>query len=182
MCQGHTFMWSAVYASIHINSPYNRPIISSSTIHHSLLLIPWMSKDASSALLQVLSNHWAQIHSLISNDLVNQVLPMFSIKCFPLSPTSYPKISTRRVPMWPECQSPWLLPSVCTYPVYMTLLCCEVSLMHWPLHIMSLVCAHKSIHQDWCQRHEECDRHVICHSTTLTCSKTVIPRSCDSPS
>jgi hypothetical protein len=34
-CQGHTFMWSAVDATIHISSPYNQPIIFGSTIHHS---------------------------------------------------------------------------------------------------------------------------------------------------
>jgi hypothetical protein len=35
MCQGHTFMWNTVDVSIHISSPYNQPIISGSTIHHS---------------------------------------------------------------------------------------------------------------------------------------------------
>jgi hypothetical protein len=105
-----------------------------------LLLIPQSSKEASSALPPVLSNHWAQVHSLIHNDPVNQMLPMFSSKWSPMSSTSYLEISTRRVPMQPECHSPWLLLSVCTYPVYMTLLYCEISLMHRPLHIMYLVC------------------------------------------
>jgi hypothetical protein len=42
--------------------------------------------------------------------------------------------------MRPECHSPWLMLDVCTYPMYMTLLCCEISLMHRPLNIMCLVC------------------------------------------
>jgi hypothetical protein len=83
-----------------------------------LLLIPWSSKEASSALPSVLSNHWAQVHSLVPNDPVNPILPMFSVKCFPLSPTSYPTISTRRVPMQPEPHSLWLLFNVYTYLVY----------------------------------------------------------------
>jgi hypothetical protein len=64
----------------------------------------------------------------------------FSSKCFPMSPTSYPKNSMRRVLMQSGCHSPWLRPDLCTYPVYMTeifliiLLCCEISLIHIPLH------------------------------------------------
>jgi hypothetical protein len=42
--------------------------------------------------------------------------------------------------MQPECHLVWLLLGVCTYPLYMTLLRCEISLMHRPLHIMCLVC------------------------------------------
>jgi hypothetical protein len=51
--------------------------------------------------------------------------------------------------MQPECHSLWLLLSVCTYHVYMTLLCYEISLMHWPLHIMCLVCARSFIEIDY---------------------------------
>jgi hypothetical protein len=65
---------------------------------------------------------------------------MSSSKCSPLSPISYLEISIRRVPMQPECHSLWLLLGVCTYFVYMTLLYYEISLMHWSLHIMCLVC------------------------------------------
>jgi hypothetical protein len=71
-----------------------------------------------------------QHHSLTQADLTTERLPMFSSKCSPISSTSYPKIFTRRVLMQPGCHSLWLLHGVCTYPVYMTLLCCEISLMH----------------------------------------------------
>jgi hypothetical protein len=91
---------------------------------------------------------------------------MFSIKCFPLSPTSYPKISTRRVPMQPWCHSLWLLLSVCTYPVYVTLLYCQILFMHWPLHITCLVCV------------QEHSLRLI----TMTHSNIVFSRSHDSSS
>jgi hypothetical protein len=65
---------------------------------------------------------------------------MSSNKCFPLFPTTNLEISTRRVLMQPEHDSPWLLPGACTHPVCMIvifliiLLCCKVSLMHQLLH------------------------------------------------
>jgi hypothetical protein len=103
---------------------------------------------------------------------------MSSNKCFPLSPTWYPEFSARRVPMQPEHHSPWLLLGVCTYLVYMTLLCCEISLIHWPLHVMWLMCV-----QDHSPRLILMPpimwRCAICHSTTLACFNSLISRSCD---
>jgi hypothetical protein len=70
--------------------------------------------------LPVLSNHLASDHNPALNDLTTKILPIFSSRCSPMSPTSYPKISARRVSMQSECHSPWLLPGVCIYHVYMT--------------------------------------------------------------
>jgi hypothetical protein len=86
----------------------------------------------------VLSNHWVPVPSLIPDDLDTEILQTFSNRCSPMSSTTYPNITIREDPMRLEHHSPWLLPSVCTHPVYMLvifliiLLYCEVSLMHSP--------------------------------------------------
>jgi hypothetical protein len=59
-----------------------------------------------------------------------------------MSSTTYPNITPREDLIWPEHHSPWLMPSVCTHHVCLTviflaiLLCCEVYLMHQVLHNM----------------------------------------------
>jgi hypothetical protein len=92
--------------------------------------------------LPLLSNHWAPNHSPVLKDLASEILQMSSSNASlspPLSSTSYPKIPTWRVLTQSGHHSSWLLLGVYTYPMYMTLLCCEISFMHQLLHIMCLV-------------------------------------------
>jgi hypothetical protein len=123
------------------SNPYNQPIISRLVIHHSFSSsFHSIQKKLHLLYPPVLSRPYAPDHSLPLNDLATKILQISSSKCSSISFTSYPKISARRVPMQLEYHSLWLLLGVYTYPVYMILLCYEISLMHQPLHIMCLVC------------------------------------------
>jgi hypothetical protein len=84
-------MWSTVDTSIHISIPTTNQPFQVQLYTIPFLPIPRSTKEASSALPPVLSSHWAPSCSHVLDDPVNQILPMFSIKCFPLSPTSYLK-------------------------------------------------------------------------------------------
>jgi hypothetical protein len=82
-----------------INSSFNQPIIFCSVINHSF---PPHSREAPSTLPISYVQPLSLILQPILDDLAQKILQMSSGKCFPLSPTSYPKISARRILMQPE--------------------------------------------------------------------------------
>jgi hypothetical protein len=90
-----------------------------------------------SLCLPVLSSHWVPVPSLIPDDLDSKILQTFSNRCYPMSHTTYPNITTREDPMRLEHHSQWVMPGVCTHPMCMPvtfliiLLYCEIFLMHW---------------------------------------------------
>jgi hypothetical protein len=120
------------------SSPYNQPIISGSTIHHSFPPShPIVFKRGSFySASQFYLDSKPHDPDPILGDLTTEVLQMSSNKFLPMFPTSYPEISAIRVLVQLEHYSLWLLLSVCTYPMYMTRLCCEISWMHRSLHIV----------------------------------------------
>jgi hypothetical protein len=60
------------------------------------------------------------VHSLVSDDLAIEMLPIFSSRCSHMSPTTYPKIAARGIEMQPGSHPSWLLPHVCMHSVHMT--------------------------------------------------------------
>jgi hypothetical protein len=60
------------------------------------------------------------VHSLVSDDLAIEMLPIFSNRCSHMSPTSYPKIAASGIETQPGSDPSWLLPHVCTHSVHMT--------------------------------------------------------------
>jgi hypothetical protein len=60
------------------------------------------------------------VHSLVSDDLAIEILPIFSSRCSNMSPTSYPKIAASGIETQPESDPSWLLSHVCMHSVHMT--------------------------------------------------------------
>jgi hypothetical protein len=60
------------------------------------------------------------VHSLVSDDLVIKMLPIFSSTCSPMFSTTYPKIAASGIETQPESDPSWLLPHVCTHSLHTT--------------------------------------------------------------
>jgi hypothetical protein len=80
------------------------------------------------------------VHSLVPDDLATKMLPIFSIRCSQMSPTSYPKITAREIETQPGSDPSWPLPHVCTHSVHtieiliLFLRYCDIFSMHRPNH------------------------------------------------
>jgi hypothetical protein len=78
------------------------------------------------------------VHSLVFDDLAIKMLPIFSNTCFPMFPTTYPKIATSGIETQLGSDPSWLLPHVCMHSVHMTeililfLLYSDIFSMHQP--------------------------------------------------
>jgi hypothetical protein len=76
------------------------------------------------------------VHSLVSDDLAIEMLPIFSSRCSHMSPTSYPKIAASRIETQPGSDPSWLLPHVCKHSMHTTeililfLRYCDIFSMH----------------------------------------------------
>jgi hypothetical protein len=85
------------------------------------------------------------VHSLVPDDLATKMLPIFSSRCSPMFPTTYPKIATRGIKMKPGTNPSCLLPHVYTHYVHTTeililfLLYSDILSMHRPYHNYSLI-------------------------------------------
>jgi hypothetical protein len=81
---------------------------------------PTVPRESLSSACQFHPATEPSVHSLISNDLATKILQTFSSRCNSTSPTTYPKIIARGIPMQSGSDPSWLLPCVCKHSVHTT--------------------------------------------------------------